>query len=425
MKKNLAWSLLALTSLVLSCSPKIVKDIIIPKGPESKYAYAQVEPSIAIHPTDTNIMAIGTVLDDYYYSKDGGLSWESQTLKSTYGVYGDPVLKIDDSGRVYYFHLAHYKKSTHLDRIVCQTSPSVDKGFNDGTFPLPNGTKVQDKHWVYLDKEKDRIIMTWTQFDAYNSDKPSDSSHIMFSYSADKGDSWSQPLRIDKHGGDCLDDDKTVEGAMPVVLENGDIIVTWSGPKGLVLQKSEDDGKTWLANEKFLFDQKGGWNTNVSGIQRSNGLPVLTLDKVNNVIYLNWCAEAKNSKKLDVWLSKSTDNGETWSKPKKVNKGLRNKDQFFTWSAVDQSTGEFYVAYFDRQKSKGNETNVIVSYSKNQGRTFKHLKVNPYSFVPDEKVFFGDYLSIDAVSGCVRVVYPMMVNGKIELHLGFLTPDMF
>ena len=38
--------------------------------------------------------------------------------------------------------------------------------------PEPNGTKVQDKHWIVIDPQTDEIYMTWTQFDAYDSADP-------------------------------------------------------------------------------------------------------------------------------------------------------------------------------------------------------------------------------------------------------------
>jgi hypothetical protein len=79
-----------------------------------------VEPSVAINPLNTKEVAVGAVLDDYYFSTDGGIHWKSDTLKSLYGVYGDPVLQFDAKGRLYYFHLSNYPKGYWIDRIVCQ-----------------------------------------------------------------------------------------------------------------------------------------------------------------------------------------------------------------------------------------------------------------------------------------------------------------
>ena len=72
--------------------------------------------------------------------------------------------------------------------------------------------------------------MTWTQFDAYDSADPKDSSIIVFSKSSDDGNTWTSPRRISKFGGDCLDGDNTVEGAMPALGKNERAIcgLVWS-----------------------------------------------------------------------------------------------------------------------------------------------------------------------------------------------------
>ncbi|MFT5858791.1 MAG: hypothetical protein ACI865_000884, partial [Flavobacteriaceae bacterium] len=104
--------LMSLTSLCSGQSNFTLVQLPLPEGTE--YRYAQVEPSIAIHPKKQNIMIAGSVLTDYYYSKNGGKSWKSKKMESPYGVYGDPVTIFDEEGRVYYFHLASYNKTSHL-----------------------------------------------------------------------------------------------------------------------------------------------------------------------------------------------------------------------------------------------------------------------------------------------------------------------
>ena len=84
--------------------------------------YGQSEPSIAIDPKNPDIVAAGCILSEYYYSMDGGETWKSTKLKSKYGVWGDPVLMFDTTERFYYFHLANYKKTSWIDRIVCQSA---------------------------------------------------------------------------------------------------------------------------------------------------------------------------------------------------------------------------------------------------------------------------------------------------------------
>ncbi len=423
-------TLLVITPLLLfACQTVNIHSVLLPKSADSEYPYAQVEPSIAIHPTDQNIQIAGTVLDDYYYSKDGGETWKSSTLKSPYGVYGDPVLIFDSLGKAYYFHLASYDLGSHLDRIVCQTADDVSGDFSPGSSPRPMGTKVQDKHWVCIDPENNHIYMTWTQFDAYDSRNPSDSSIIVFSKSQDQGETWSEPIRISKFGGDCLDDDNTVEGAVPAIGRNGEIFVVWAGPKGLVMQKSIDKGLTWMNEERFIGPQYGGWTLAIPGLQRANGLPILVSDCSKGPnrgnLYLNWCDQRNGADNTDSWISVSSDDGMTWSDPRKVNQDKGKAHQFFTWATVDQSTGYLYFVYYDRRDTKGNLTHVYAACSKDGGQTFTEKRITKKAFLPYADLFFGDYLNIAAVNGTVRAIYPRMDDGKISLWVAHLFEKQF
>lgn len=406
-------------STVFTQSQTIFKTVNLVSPKKSILSYGECEPSIAIDPNNARIMAAGSILNNYYYSKDWGQTWESKKIKSKYGVWGDPVLMFDMTGRVYYFHLANYKKTSWIDRIVCQSAASVDGKFNQGTFPKPNGTKAQDKHWTVLNPKTNEIYMTWTQFDEYNSKNPKDSSIIVFSKTSDQGKTWSDPVRISKFAGDCLDGDNTVEGAVPAVGANGEIYVTWTGPKGLVMQKSYDGGKTWLNEEKLIFEHKNGWDFEIPGLQRANGLPILVSDLGNGPnrgkLYLNWCDQSKGNNNTDVWLSSSSDQGETWTEPVTVNQDSSSNHQFFTWMTIDQSNGNLYFIYYDRRNYLDNKTDVFLSSSFDGGKTFKDERISNKPFTPSERAFFGDYLNIAAVDGVVRAIWPRMDNGKISL----------
>lgn len=382
------------------------------------------EPSIAIDPNNPSIMAAGSIMTAYYYSTDAGITWKSSSMSSKYGVWGDPVLLFDTTGRVYYFHLSNYSKATWIDRIVCQSAAKVDGKFNEGTFPKPNGTKAQDKHWVALDPATNEIFMTWTQFDAYDSREPRDSSRILFSKSSDQGKTWSEPLRISKFAGDCQDGDYTVEGAVPAVGPNGEIYVTWTGPKGLVFQRSLDRGKTWLSEEQILHVQHGGWDLTIPGMYRANGLPILQCDLSEGPnrgnLYLNWCDQKNGYMNTDVWLSVSKDGGKSWSEPRKVNQDNTKTHQFFTWMSVDQSNGNLYFVYYDRRNYTDNQTDVYLSVSRDGGLTFTDHRISQESFLPYQELFFGDYLNIASVNGTIRPIWPRMDDGKITLWVALI-----
>lgn len=400
------------------------KVVTIPKSKKSDYPVAQVEPSIAIDPNNPDRVAAGTVMNDYYFSKDGGVTWKSKILKSSYGVNGDPVLMFDNNGKLYYSHLSNPKNGNYLDRIVLQSTNRLCGRMSNGSFPIPNGTKAQDKQWTVVNPKNNEIYMTWTQFDEYGSEETSDSSIILFSKSTDSGKSWSTPKRISFYAGDCIDDDETVEGAVPAVGPNGEIYVTWTGPKGLVFQKSLDGGETWMEKEMFIEKQYGGWTLAIPGLFRANGLPILKCDLSEGpnkgTLYLNWCDQRNGEENTDVFVMKSTDGGNTWSEPIKVNQDTTNTHQFFTWMDIDQSTGNVYFVYYDRRNYLDENTDVYISATIDGGETFSDFRVSHSPFIPDAQTFFGDYLNIAAVNGNIRPIWPRMDNGKISLKVALI-----
>ncbi|MGB0934123.1 MAG: glycosyl hydrolase [Lishizhenia sp.] len=397
-------------------SAQAFKNVQLPKPPLATYPFSQVEPSIAIHPTKKRKMVAGAVMNDFYYSTNGGKKWKSKSLTSAAsGVGGDPVLHIDKDGTVYYFHLSNPPGGQSLDRIVCQTTDKVTGNFNDGSYPVPNPPKVQDKQWVAEHPSKNEMYMTWTEFDAYNSDKVTDSSHIVFSKSTDSGQSWSKPKRISIRGGDCLDGDNTVEGAVPTVDNKGNIYVIWTGPNGLVMNKSLDGGETWGKKEIEIAKQPEGWAIDVPGIYRCNGLPILSCSRKTNTLFLNWTDQRNGLDDTDVFMSKSTDGGLSWTHPKRVNQDTTITHQFFTWMTVDQSSGHLYFVYFDRRKYADNQTDVVLAVSRDEGETFEEFTISNSPFVPNKDIFFGDYNNIAAVKGSIRPIWPRMDNGKITL----------
>lgn len=253
------------------------------------------EPSIFVDPNNTEHLVAGAILDKAYVSYDGGFSWNTSILNSTYGVYGDPCLIVDDESNYYYFHLSDPDplEGNWIDRIVCQKSTDEGVSWNNGSYMGLNGTKAQDKHWVVVDYTNGNIYTTWTQFDAYGSESPLHFSNIMFSKSLDRGESWTDAVRINEVSGDCIDEGNTVEGAVPAVGPNGEIYVSWAGPAGLVFDKSLDQGETWLEEDIFVSDIPGpGWAYNIPGIYRCNGLPItccnLSNTEYNGDIYINW-----------------------------------------------------------------------------------------------------------------------------------------
>jgi len=368
------------------------------------------EPSIFINPNNTNQVVAGSVLNTVYWSEDGGRTWEMNRMKSSHGVYGDPVITADFEGNFYFAHLsdpdgAGWSSENLLDRIVVQRSEDGGKTWSDGGYAGLNHPKDQDKQWLVVNPENDEIYMTWTEFDLYNSKKEEDDSRILFSKSTDKGENWSKSVAINQFNGDCLDGDQTTEGAVPAVGKNGEIFVAWAYDDKIFFDKSLDGGKTWLDDDIVAADQPGGWTFEIPGISRCNGLPVTAVDRNTNTIYINWTDQRNGKNDTDVWIVKSTDGGDTWSKPKRVNDDEAGSQQFLTWMAIDQTDGTIYTVFYDRRAYKDNMTDVYLAYSKDGGDTFRNVKISEQPFKPSAYNFFGDYNNISAHDGKVRPIW--------------------
>jgi hypothetical protein len=122
---------------------------------------------------------------------------------------------------------------------------------------------------------------------------------------------------------------------------------------------------------------------------------------------VNWTDQRHGLDNTDVFISKSTDGGATWSPAKQVNDDITTAQQFFSWMTVDQSTGYLYTVFYDRRGTVGDATDVYVARSTDGGETFSNVKVSESSFTPTSKVFFGDYTNIAAYKG---KVYPIWMR---------------
>ncbi|MBK5278880.1 MAG: exo-alpha-sialidase [Bacteroidia bacterium] len=391
--------------------------------------YPPLEPSIAINKKDPNNIVAGIVLDRAIYTKDGGISWQESILTSPYGVFGDPAVISNAKGEIYFFHLADpsgkgRNDDAWLDRIVCQKSTDGGATWSSGSSIGFEPPKDQDKQWPAVHPKKDYVYTTWTQFDKYGSPDSTCHSNIMFSMPTSGGKKWSDARQINQYSGDCLDGDNTTEGAVPTVSLEGKIFVAWSNKNKIYFDRSYDDGKMWLQNDIAIADQPGGWEMDIPGLSRSNGMPVLMIDnspsRYHGSLYLVWADQRNGESDTDIWLMRSGNRGDNWTSPIRINKdtvetGAKGKHQFLPWLAVDQATGFIYIVYYDRRNYDDLQTDVYLAYSTDGGSLFTETKISESSFVPTESKFFGDYNNISAHKGVITPIWTRMDDGRTSV----------
>lgn len=394
------------------------------------------EVSVAINPTDLDhLVAVSTqrgrageprTVNPSYVSSDGGLVWKTLPHPNPdRRTQGDDALAFGGDGWLYHSYIAF--EGIRVARPTRAVSGIFVSRSRDGAAwepPVPvvdhlnSVAPFEDKPWVAVDRSPEspfrgNVYVAWTRFDVYGSKDPAHKSHILFARSRDGGRSFEPPLEISDAPGDAQDSDGTVEGAVPAVGPKGEVYVAWAGPNGLVFDRSLDGGFSFGEDRK-LAEMPGGWDLPLPGMTRHSGLPVTTVDvsssKDRGSIYVSWIDERSGPGDTDVFVSASRDGGLSWSPPLRVNEDAPGRPQLFQASVVDPADGSLNVVFYDRRGLPGTLTGLTLARSVDGGRSFVNHRVAQPPFETNDKVFFGDYIGLDARAGRIVAVYPVFAD---------------
>ena len=430
MKKTFASALSLLLFVFQSTAQQVVR-ITDPS------AINPAEVSIAINPKNPDNMIAASFQigrppgpragSSHYVTFDGGMTWKTvPTPNPSKLVQGDDIVVFSSDGVAYHAHLSfdgiRQQRPVRAENgMIVNVSKDGGNTWSDGTAAVNHINTVmpfEDKPGMVVDNahaspSRGNVYLAWTRFDVYGSTNPEHRSQIYFTRSTDQGQTFAMPFRISDVGGDCVDSDNTVEGAVPAVGPGGQVYIVWAGPLGLVFDKSVDGGLSF-GKDKVISDMPGGWDFSIDGLTRANGMPVTGVDLSDGpnkgTLYVNWI-DARNGD-LDVFLMSSRNGGDAWSSPIRVNDDpLKNgKVQFFTWMAVDPADGSVNIMFYDRRDSDGTQTGVTLARSVDGGKSFVNHKVDLPPFAINSRVFFGDYGGISAYGGRVVPVFMHFVN---------------
>ncbi len=414
------WSLQATT---VSTSYGISRQVNIDSAGQNIPGDAANEPSICVDPTNPNRMAVGWRQFDsvssnfrqsgWAYTTNGGLNWTFPG-KIDAGIFrSDPVLAADANGWFYYLGI------TNTTNFACDLFRSTNGGVTWQTLGMALGG---DKEWMAIDTTtgpgRGNIYQVWSPFYNYAND-----TNKIFSRSTDGGQTWldaiSIPhlpyfgtLDIGPNGevytfGTAIDVEpfainRSTNAQNPSVIPSFDLTVivdlggqlmfglTNVNPGGLL-------GQAWVAVDRSTRATRGN---------------VYTLCTVSN--------EPGNL--ANVMFSRSTDRGETWSAPRRINDDspTQNACHWFGTLSVAPN-GRIDVCWNDTRHSSNNSlSELYYSWSDDGGLTwatnrqlsppFNHL----VGFPQQSKL--GDYTTMVSLNEGACIAYAATFNGEQDIY---------
>jgi len=387
------------------------------------------EPAIAVNPLDPR-QVVGAAQRWAAYSTDGGRSFTPvRVLGEDSPSLGDVSLAFDARGQVFLAYLSiqrnglpgYWGHGPGGNGIFVVRSPDGGRTWE----PVPVGIKVwrgdepdvklEDMPRIWADTGarspyRGHLYMAWIEWQL-------DQSLILYTRSTDGGRTWAPPQRISTKAGLPRDDNGAVVGPIGTVAPDGTQYVVWNEGLNITLAVSRDGGRSFGPSRPIVtvaapyFGGAGG----IPGLTRAMGFPQVGVDPRKGTLYVTWSDYRHGD--VDVFISRSTDHGRTWSPAMRVNDDPVHDgaDQFLQWMAVDPADGSVNVQFYDRRGDPANRrTQVTLARSIDGGRTFRNYAWTGGGFEGDN-AFLGDYEWLVALDGRVFGIWTEVAPPGYEL----------
>lgn len=380
------------------------------------------EPSLAVDPTNPLRMVIGWRQFDniasnfrqagWAFSHDGGQSWTFPGVIEPGVFRSDPVIEADANGHFYYSSLRVVN-----NQFTVQVFKSVDGG---ATWTQQADAFGGDKQWFTVDRTgssgRGHIYQSWSVYAGC-------CGNNQFNRSVDSNASWQSPIAVPR---------RPIWGTLAIGPQ-GELYIGGvnASNRNLFSFVRSTNARNRFVVPSFDLDRE----VNMGGVLLFGGVPNPggLLGQVwvdvdvsggprHGTIYMLCSVDPPGEDPMDVHLVRSTDGGNTWSAPVRVNESPANTNawQWFGTLAVAPN-GRLDVIWNDtRSDSSGLISELYYAYSSDGGSTWSvNIPISPpfHSTVgwPNQNKI-GDYYDLHSDWAAANVAYSATFNGEQDVY---------
>ena len=385
------------------------------------------EPSISVDPTDHNNMVIGwrqfnSVASNFRqagwgYTTDGGTTWTFPGVLENNVFRSDPVLAYDDTGRVFYLSL--------LQTFFDDMWRSLDGGQSWTNIAPADGG---DKQWFTIDNTGSSGH--GFQYQAWST-AGNNYGGRQFTRSTDDGVTWMAPINIPN----------SPQWGTLDVDENGNLFIggvnVSTNQVWCIRSSNAKNGAVTPTFDQSTAVNLGG-TFNFSGAINPAGLAgqlFLAVDRsgtgTNGNVYMLASVQPTGfNNGTDVMFVRSTDGGQSFSAPKRVNDDPinHNKWHWFGTLAVAPN-GRIDSVWLDTRGAANNtDSQLFYSYSTDAGNTWSPNAAvsnafNPFLGYPNQNKM-GDYITMVSDDTGADVAYAATFNLEEDIYYVRVAPGV-
>jgi hypothetical protein len=308
-------------------------------------------------------------------STDGGQTWQEIPAATLPGGtnLGDSLVTTDVAGNFYLVTTA--LNPQNFSTITVARSPNGHSWseLTDAVTTEVRPRSLHDRPWLAIDRHnspfRNQIYVAWVKFDDLKQ-----RSTVMLSRATTTNFRFSRPIDITPQNRGF-----TLVGARVTVGAMGEVYLTWFNNQlqQLFFTRSLDGGQTFTTPQAIIDFAGQQFPLLLNGSFAINPFANIVVDSTSNNIYLVYNAppvhpQATPRDKSDVWLQRSTNAGQTWSEPIRINDDTTFTDQWQP-SATVTASGKVAVTWYDRRNDPINNglVDVYLAVSIDGGQQFQ------------------------------------------------------